>query len=73
MRRVRCCGITAAGGAWNASIVAEIATYGNHHLVASGPGASIAQATTKGGFPEVLADARLRPPRGGAGLPGGRR
>src|SRR5258708_31758451 len=25
-------GITAAGGAWNASIVAEVFTYGNHHL-----------------------------------------
>jgi NitT/TauT family transport system permease protein len=48
-------GITAAGGAWNASIVAEIATYGNHHLVASGLGAYMAQATTKGDFPEVLA------------------
>jgi NitT/TauT family transport system permease protein len=47
-------GITAAGGAWNASIVAEIATYGRHHLVASGLGAYIAQATTKGDFPEVL-------------------
>jgi NitT/TauT family transport system permease protein len=47
-------GITAAGGAWNASIVAEIATYGKHHLVASGLGAYIAEATTKGDFPEVL-------------------
>ncbi len=47
-------GITAAGGAWNASIVAEVATYGKHHLVASGLGAYIAQATTKGDFPEVL-------------------
>jgi NitT/TauT family transport system permease protein len=48
-------GITAAGGAWNASIVAEIATYGQHHLAASGLGAYIAQATAKGDFPEVLA------------------
>jgi NitT/TauT family transport system permease protein len=47
-------GITAAGGAWNASIVAEVATYGNHHLVATGLGAYIAQATAKGDFPEVL-------------------
>ena len=38
-------GITAAGGAWNASIVAEIVTYGQHHLVATGLGAYIAQAT----------------------------
>jgi NitT/TauT family transport system permease protein len=47
-------GITAAGGAWNASIVAEIATYGKHHLVATGLGAYIAQATAKGDFAEVL-------------------
>jgi NitT/TauT family transport system permease protein len=48
-------GITAAGGAWNASIVAEVATYGQHHLVASGLGAYIAQATTRGDFADVLA------------------
>jgi NitT/TauT family transport system permease protein len=48
-------GITAAGGAWNASIVAEVATYGKQHLAASGLGAYIAQATTMGDFPEVLA------------------
>jgi NitT/TauT family transport system permease protein len=47
-------GITAAGGAWNASIVAEIVTYGKHHLHASGLGAYITQATAKGDFPEVL-------------------
>ncbi len=32
-------GITAAGGAWNASIVAEVVSYGSHHLVARGLGA----------------------------------
>jgi NitT/TauT family transport system permease protein len=47
-------GITAAGGAWNASIVAEIATYGKHHLLATGLGAYIAQATAKDNLPEVL-------------------
>ena len=47
-------GITAAGGAWNASIVAEVVTYGQHHLVATGLGAYIAQAATTGDFPEVL-------------------
>jgi NitT/TauT family transport system permease protein len=47
-------GITAAGGAWNASIVAEIVTYGHHHLVATGLGAYIAQAAMTGDFPEVL-------------------
>jgi len=38
-------GITAAGGAWNASIIAEIVTYNNHTLVAKGLGAYIYQAT----------------------------
>jgi NitT/TauT family transport system permease protein len=47
-------GITAAGGAWNASIVAEVITYGHHHLTATGLGAYIAQATRTGDFPEVL-------------------
>ena len=47
-------GITAAGGAWNASIVAELANYGEHHLVATGLGAYIARATTRGDFAEVL-------------------
>jgi NitT/TauT family transport system permease protein len=35
-------GITAAGGAWNASIVAEVASWGTHHLSATGLGAYIA-------------------------------
>ena len=48
-------GITAAGGAWNASIVAEIVTYGKHHLLSAGLGAYIAQATAAGDFAEVLA------------------
>jgi NitT/TauT family transport system permease protein len=47
-------GITAAGGAWNASIVAEVVTYGHHHLTATGLGAYIAQAAQVGDFPEVL-------------------
>ena len=47
-------GITAAGGAWNASIVAEVVTYGHHHLTATGLGAYIAQAARIGDFPEVL-------------------
>ena len=47
-------GITAAGGAWNAAIVAEVITYGHHHLTATGLGAYIAQATRTGDFPEVL-------------------
>ena len=47
-------GITAAGGAWNASIVAEIVQYGHHTLVAKGLGAYIAQAARVGDFPQVL-------------------
>jgi len=47
-------GITAAGGAWNASIVAEVVTYGHHHLVATGLGAYIAEAARVGNFPQVL-------------------
>jgi NitT/TauT family transport system permease protein len=47
-------GITAAGGAWNASIVAEVVSYGSHHLTAYGLGAYIAQAAKVGDFPEVL-------------------
>jgi NitT/TauT family transport system permease protein len=47
-------GITAAGGAWNASIVAEIVEYGHHNLVAKGLGAYIAQAAAMGDFPKVL-------------------
>ncbi|HEX4528254.1 MAG TPA: ABC transporter permease subunit, partial [Acidimicrobiia bacterium] len=47
-------GITAAGGAWNAAIIAEVVTYNHQTLVASGLGAYIAQATTNGDFPEVL-------------------
>jgi NitT/TauT family transport system permease protein len=38
-------GITAAGGAWNASIVSEIVVYGRHTLEAKGLGTYITQAT----------------------------
>jgi NitT/TauT family transport system permease protein len=47
-------GITAAGGAWNAAIVAEVVDYGTHHLVAKGIGAEIAEATAAGNFGQVL-------------------
>jgi len=48
-------GITAAGGAWNASIVAEFVMYGHHTLIATGLGAYIAQATAAHGqFAKVL-------------------
>lgn len=42
--------ITAAGGAWNASIVAEVVSWGNTKLVATGLGAYISEYTTKGDF-----------------------
>jgi NitT/TauT family transport system permease protein len=47
--------ITAAGGAWNASIVAEIVTYNGHQLVASGLGSFIAQASSRSDFHEIIA------------------
>ncbi|HEV2346901.1 MAG TPA: ABC transporter permease subunit [Actinocrinis sp.] len=47
-------GITAAGGAWNASIVAEVVDYGHHHLKATGLGSYIAQAAGTGDFARVL-------------------
>jgi NitT/TauT family transport system permease protein len=46
-------GITAAGGAWNASIVAEIVHWGKQTLVAQGLGAYIAQATGAGDWPRI--------------------
>ncbi len=46
--------ITASGGSWNASIVAEVASWGDTHLVASGLGAYIAKATESGDFPRVV-------------------
>ncbi|MFN8443885.1 MAG: ABC transporter permease subunit [Caldilineaceae bacterium] len=46
-------GITAAGGAWNASIVAEIVSWGNKTLIAQGLGAYIAQATGAGDWPRI--------------------
>ena len=46
--------ITAAGGAWNASIVAEVVSYGHHTLIATGLGAYVAQSTAVGNFPRTL-------------------
>ncbi|MBN9623334.1 MAG: ABC transporter permease subunit, partial [Actinobacteria bacterium] len=48
-------GITASGGAWNASIVAEVVTYGGTTLTASGLGAFIAGAAEDGDFHKILA------------------
>ena len=46
--------ITASGGSWNASIVAEVASWGDSHLQAAGLGAYIANATEAGDFPRVV-------------------
>jgi NitT/TauT family transport system permease protein len=46
--------ITASGGSWNASIVAEVASWGDTHLMASGLGAYIATATEAGDFRRVV-------------------
>ena len=45
---------TAAGGAWNASIVAEIATWGDTTLKADGLGAFIADVTKRGDTPLII-------------------
>lgn len=45
--------ITAAGGAWNASIVSEVAGWGQHTLVATGIGAFISESTSKGLFAQT--------------------
>ncbi|MEG3125692.1 ABC transporter permease [Sphingomonas sp. GB1N7] len=45
--------LTASGGSWNASIVAEAVSWGSEHLEAHGLGTYIAKATTAGDFPRV--------------------
>ena len=47
--------ITASGGAWNASIVAEYANFGGQSFHTLGVGSIIAQATAKGDYPLLLA------------------
>jgi NitT/TauT family transport system permease protein len=46
--------ITASGGAWNASIVAEIVSWGNTTLRAKGLGSYISDATAKGDWPRIV-------------------
>ena len=46
--------ITASGGSWNASIVAEVASWGDTHLEAKGLGAYIAQATEAGDYHRIV-------------------
>jgi NitT/TauT family transport system permease protein len=45
--------ITASGGSWNASIVAESVSWGHTHLRAQGLGSFIFDATTAGDLPRV--------------------
>ncbi|KAF1046417.1 ABC transporter permease [Xylophilus sp.] len=45
--------ITASGGSWNASIVAEYVTWGDTTLQAKGLGSYIAQMTAAGDFPRI--------------------
>lgn len=45
--------LTAAGGSWNASIVAEAVSWGDQHVYAYGLGSFIAQATSAGDFQRV--------------------
>lgn len=47
--------ITASGGAWNASIVAEYVHFGGQVLSTTGIGALIAKATSSGDYPLLLA------------------
>jgi NitT/TauT family transport system permease protein len=46
--------ITASGGAWNASIVAEYVQWGDTKVVAHGLGSYIAQTTAAGDFPKII-------------------
>jgi NitT/TauT family transport system permease protein len=46
--------IAASGGTWNASIVAEVANWGDHQLRAHGLGAYIADAVQSGDFRRVV-------------------
>ncbi len=46
--------ITASGGAWNASIVAEAVQWGNTRLTAHGLGAYITDATAAGSFARII-------------------
>jgi NitT/TauT family transport system permease protein len=47
--------ITAGGGAWNASIVAEYINFGGQTYTATGVGALIAEATARGNYALLLA------------------
>lgn len=46
--------ITAAGGAWNISIIAEAVSWGKVHLYATGLGSYITQVANQAKFPELV-------------------
>ncbi len=46
-------GVTASGGAWNASIVSEVVAWGSTTLTATGLGTYIAEATVAGDWPRI--------------------
>jgi NitT/TauT family transport system permease protein len=46
--------ITASGGSWNASIVAEVASWGHTQVKAHGLGAYIASATSDGDYHRIV-------------------
>jgi len=46
--------VTASGGSWNASIVAEAVNWGDTRLTAHGLGSYIAQATEAGDYPRIV-------------------
>ncbi|RIW05934.1 ABC transporter permease [Azospirillum brasilense] len=46
--------VTAAGGSWNASIVAEAVRWGDAEVTAHGLGSYIAQATAAGDYPRIV-------------------
>ncbi len=46
--------VTASGGSWNASIVAEAVRWGDTTLTAHGLGSYIAQATAEGDYPRIV-------------------
>jgi NitT/TauT family transport system permease protein len=46
--------ITASGGSWNASVVSEVAEWGQQHLTATGLGSYISRATDAGDFQRTV-------------------
>ena len=51
--------LTASGGSWNASVVAEMVSWGHTKLEAAGLGSFIAKATDAGDFPRVALGATV--------------